>query len=231
MSEQETFISRWSRRKQEAEKENQVKQPAPEPSPDEPAMSADEAADLCAASPVAQPEHKPVFDPASLPPLDSIAATTDIRAFLSPGVPEELKRAALQRVWRADPAIRDFVGLSENSWDFNDPNSIHGFGPLEVTERIKAAVEAMFDQIPAPSMPDIEGAEPESKPKPEVPPESSQQIAHGESVGAPADQISASAPQGGADAVPVAVQWQPREKREKASDHNARRGHGGALPK
>lgn len=35
------------------------------------------------------------------------------------------------RALLADPAIRDFKGLSENAYDFNDPNSnIPGFGPL-----------------------------------------------------------------------------------------------------
>ena len=38
---------------------------------------------------------------------NSITAATDIRAFLAPGVPAELTRAALRRAWTADPAIRD----------------------------------------------------------------------------------------------------------------------------
>ena len=29
-----------------------------------------------------------------------------------------------------DPVIRDFIGLSENSWDFNAPDGIPGFGSL-----------------------------------------------------------------------------------------------------
>ena len=35
---------------------------------------------------------------------------------------------------RADPAIRDFVGLAENEWDFNDPNADAGFGPITPEE-------------------------------------------------------------------------------------------------
>lgn len=31
----------------------------------------------------------------------------------------------------ADPAVRAFVGLSENDWDFSRPHTIPGFGPLE----------------------------------------------------------------------------------------------------
>ena len=70
------------------------------------------------------------FEPASLPPIESINAESDIRAFLKPGVPPDLSRAALRRAWSADPAIRDFIGLVENGWDFNDPNGIPGFGPI-----------------------------------------------------------------------------------------------------
>jgi hypothetical protein len=41
-----------------------------------------------------------------------------------------LTRAALRRAWSADPTIRDFIGLSENSWDFNAPGGVPGFGSL-----------------------------------------------------------------------------------------------------
>jgi Protein of unknown function (DUF3306) len=55
----------------------------------------------------------------ALPPIESIDAASDIRCFLTPDVPVELTRAALRRAWVADPAIRDFVGVSENSSDFD----------------------------------------------------------------------------------------------------------------
>jgi Protein of unknown function (DUF3306) len=74
------------------------------------------------------------FDPASLPSIDSITADTDIVAFLKSDVPMELTRAALRRAWTSDPAIRDFIGIAENQWDFNDPNGISGFGRLDATE-------------------------------------------------------------------------------------------------
>jgi hypothetical protein len=74
------------------------------------------------------------FDPASLPSIDSITADTDIVAFLKFDVPTELTRAALRQAWISDPAIRDFVGIAENQWDFNDPNGISGFGRLDATE-------------------------------------------------------------------------------------------------
>jgi Protein of unknown function (DUF3306) len=74
------------------------------------------------------------FDPASLPSIGSITADTDIVAFLKSDVPTELTRAALRRAWTSDPAIRDFIGIAENQWDFNDPYGIPGFGRLDATE-------------------------------------------------------------------------------------------------
>ena len=44
-----------------------------------------------------------------------------------PGISGERDFKAL---WR-DPAIRNYVGLSENSWDFNAPGGVPGFGPLD----------------------------------------------------------------------------------------------------
>src|SRR5262249_44920639 len=61
----------------------------------------------------------------------------------APGVPPELTRAALRRAWSADPAIRNFVGLSENSWDFNAPDAIPGFGPLQITDELRRQIARM----------------------------------------------------------------------------------------
>jgi len=74
------------------------------------------------------------FDPASLPSIGSITADTDIVAFLKSDVPTELTRAALRRAWTSDPAIRDFIGIADNQWDFNDPYGIPGFGRLDAAE-------------------------------------------------------------------------------------------------
>ena len=112
MSEPENFLARWSRLKRDAAAEvNSAGEHAP--------VAALQAADA---------PTTPAFDPASLPPIASIDAATDIRPFLNVCVPEELTRAALRSTWSADPAIRDFIGIAESQWDFNDPASIPGFG-------------------------------------------------------------------------------------------------------
>jgi hypothetical protein len=69
-------------------------------------------------------------DSAPLPAVESITGESDIRQFLQSGVPTELVRAALRAAWTADASIRDFVGIAESQWDFNDPIAMSGFGPL-----------------------------------------------------------------------------------------------------
>jgi hypothetical protein len=90
------------------------------------------------------------FDLASLPSIDSIVAGTDITGFLRSGVPAELTRAALRRAWASDPAIRDFVGIADNQWDFNDPNGIPGFGPLGAMQG-----QAAFRALASPPLPTV----------------------------------------------------------------------------
>ena len=77
-----------------------------------------------------RPTAESPFNATNLAPIESIGAGSDIRPFLTSGVPADLTRAALRRAWSTDPAIRDFIGLSENSWDFDGPEGVPGFGPL-----------------------------------------------------------------------------------------------------
>src|SRR5437763_10080592 len=134
MSTWENFIARWSRRKREVANDPAAKKAAD--STEVPASEPPAASDP--ASPQSPPDPStPPFDAASLPPIDTITANTDIRGFLAPGVPPELTRAALRRVWRADPQIRDFVGLADYDWDFNTPGAIAGFGPSELTDDVR----------------------------------------------------------------------------------------------
>jgi hypothetical protein len=132
MTEQnDDFLQRWSRRKQAAVADTRKAQEQPAPTP---AAEGDKAG-------------AEAFDPATLPPIDSISAISDVRDFLRAGVPAELTRAALRRAWSADPAIRDFIGLAENSWDFTAPDAIPGFGPLNASpEEIRQLVDQIMSR-------------------------------------------------------------------------------------
>ena len=60
--------------------------------------------------------------------------------------------SALRPSSTSDPAIRDFVGLVENGWDFNDPNAMHGFGPItpEEVARLLTQTVTLTEPPPAP---------------------------------------------------------------------------------
>jgi hypothetical protein len=142
MSEEENLLLRWARLKQAAKAADQI--------------------DGASARPGAMAGPEAPFDPASLPSIESIAADTDIIGFLRAGVPAELTRAALRRAWTSDPAIRDFIGIAENQWDFNDPNAIPGFGPLVPTESgvdILAQISRRLEWQPR-TLEDLAAAEP-----------------------------------------------------------------------
>jgi hypothetical protein len=115
------FLARWSRHKQLAAA--RAREPADTAIPAKPS-------DTLPVSP------EPVEDgpSPSLPPIEALDAGSDITPFLAPGVPAELTRQALRRIWLADPAIRDFVGLAENAWDFTTAGGVPGFGSLSAED-------------------------------------------------------------------------------------------------
>ena len=225
MSEPEKFLDRWSRRKREA---------ADEPAPVE---VKDTAAASALPADAKAPAAEVPFDPASLPPIESIGAESDIRAFLQAGVPPDLSRAALRRAWSADPAIRDFIGLVENGWDFNDPNGIPGFGPIAADEVARllaqlvgappASAETSAPQQAArvpgnaeQNLPPAIGSEqaqqlPQDQPQDQPPPKQEIAVAEQDSV------------QGSEE--DVALQYNLDDREDVPSSRP--RGHGGALPK
>jgi hypothetical protein len=135
MSDDESFLARWSRRKRGAAAKTRGE-------PDPGKTVSDPTRETPAAS-LPPDEAQPLFDPASLPPIESIGAGSDIRAFLAPGVPADVTRAALRRAWSSDPAIRDFIGLSENSWDFNASGGVPGFGSVKAEDVRRLLAQAM----------------------------------------------------------------------------------------
>jgi hypothetical protein len=162
--ESEHFVRRWSRLKRKsagtgsgrpaAESENTAA-----PGTSETPAASDPRVETNAVAAVQQD-----VDLSSLPPIESITAGTDIRAFLQSGVPAELTKAALRRVWSTDPAIRDFVGIAENQWDFTDPNAIPGFGAIDPTTSLQDLVNQAFGKVPtAAREDDVAGAAPPSE--------------------------------------------------------------------
>jgi len=191
--ENEGFLSRWSRRKRAV-----VEGRAPEePLPPAPLEAKPEA-------PPAEPEDD--FDPASLPPIESLTIESDFKAFLHRKVPLELRSAALRRAWSLDPAIRDFIGPADYAWDFNAPDGVPGFALDLGGDAMKLLSHALGLDAPAPkpaAEPTDEAVATAEAPAPEALPEP------------PSLAIAEAAPE--AEAPPEPPLERPRR-------------HGGALP-
>jgi Protein of unknown function (DUF3306) len=149
-SERENFLTRWSSRKL-ANRAPPARQDAHSGREPRDAKGTSENDTLAKTSKDGDAQDNPPYDVAQLPPLDSIGADTDITAFLHRDVPPDLTRAALRRAWTSDPTIKDFVGLVENGWDFNDPSAMSGFGPISADEVARLAgkvIEALPEAAP-----------------------------------------------------------------------------------
>ena len=104
--EREGFLQRWARLKTEHREggSNDVSASPPE------ATAVDTAA----------PTTKTIA-PEAMPSIDDLTAESDFTAFLKEGVPEELKRLALRKLWRTDPVFANLDGLVEYGEDFGAP--------------------------------------------------------------------------------------------------------------
>src|SRR5262249_31599608 len=144
MNHRENFISRWSRRKRHAADEKaQVEKTSVQQALD---PSSGQDSNLTPPKSAVASPQVPEFEVASLPPIESIDAGTDITAFFRDGVPTALRRAALRRAWSADPAIRDFIGLNENYWDAANPGGISGFGDLDPKTDVQRMVSDLLGE-------------------------------------------------------------------------------------
>lgn len=158
MNGDENPFTRWSRRKLGARAEETQATPGEKDAQDGPTIPV-------VADTHTQPEplEDEAADPAEpLPRLEDLTAESDLTAFLRKGVPLALKSAALRKMWSLDPGIRDYVGPSEYAWDFNQPGSMAGFGPIDATKetvvdflsKTVRALEPDAEPATAPQLPD-----------------------------------------------------------------------------
>lgn len=251
MNDPENFLTRWSRRKREAGdgSDRAAGDDHAQRTPDAPPA---ERADLHPSPPpsssaaVSAPPET-ALDLTKLPAIESITAETDISVFLAPGVPADLRLAALRRAWVADPKVRNFVGLNDYDFDFHTPGAIPGFGSLEVTDELRReAMRIVSAWQPQPEPTDTAAAEPSGDvATPGMP--SAQPAATTEETHAPGKNV-ADAPAAATGQVVhdqdelIGKEATTRRNIDDAApqqDHSApsnlqtlaRRGHGRALPK
>jgi hypothetical protein len=210
----EGFLARWSRLKR-GEPTGAPKTPERADAPAVPASpSGTEPPATIAAT------DEPTIKPEELPNIDELTAQSDFKAFLQKGVPEELRRLALRKLWTADPAIRDFIEVAENQYDFN-AGHVPGFGALAPDVDIGKLLAQATGATPAPAPPetgdtprqDVADADASSQPP----------------VGdATADRSAPPPPRD--DFVTDDAQKVAELPGEQAAERPSRRRHGGALP-
>jgi len=207
------FLKRWSRRKQGESEPAE----GPEPAPPAPVPAPERAPGAPEALPAAAPpsETEEPFDPATLPPIESLGADSDYTMFLKKGVPEALRLAALRKAWVSDTFIRDFRSPAiEYGWDFTTPEFA-----LRPTDDVAKLLDGIF------------GVKPQTAAAPESSPAAGDSVPEGPLEAAelaPAPALAppvADLPQSGAVPEPSTVPAEPA-----AVPPMARRKHGGALP-
>ena len=148
----ESVLSRWSRRKQEAQRETLI-----EESPVEPAPVAAEAAAEATVS-----EEKPPLTDADMPPIDSLTEDSDFSPFMSPGVSEELRNLALRKLFHA-PVFNIRDGLDEYDDDFTTFEKLGDIVTADMKhqiemqeQKLKEALESGQAEIEDPESEDVE---------------------------------------------------------------------------
>ena len=246
MSDSEDFLRRWSRRKRRVA-EAEDSSPAPTRPEQAAAVDGEKEQDkkekkIAAADPKnTAPEA--AFDLKSLPSIESITATTDIRGFLAPGVPVELMRAALRRAWVADPKIRDFIGIAENQWDFTKSGGVPGSDLLAPSGDIARMVAEIFgEKSPADESPDqahaaatqsLSATDEKAASAPQAEPATiSHRIVNEQTAGVDREaKMKIAAEQKTiSERVEQDAAAQQEHETDDAPSSRAKRGHGGALP-
>lgn len=132
MTDKEPFLSRWSQRKRQIAEETR------------------KAAEAGPATPPAPEAADEPFDLSLLPDLEALTAQTDMSLFLQKGVPDDVRNAALRKIWALDPAIRDYVGDAlDYAWDWNAPGGVPGGGELGAGFDTAKMVAQIFGDQPA----------------------------------------------------------------------------------
>jgi hypothetical protein len=141
VSEDDNFLSRWSRRKHEANRE--AAQPAPAP-----------------ASAPAEPE---------LPPVESLTFDSDFTPFLAANVADSVKRAALKKLLH-DPRFNVMDGLDTYIDDYtkNDPIPDEMLKRLEHARSTFQGLERPKDEPQTQDEDETQTAQRESEAQPET---------------------------------------------------------------
>ncbi len=128
MDSKESVLSRWSRRKLEAD----MSESADENNLVEPGIEANEAV----VPDAVEAESKPGLTDADMPDIESLDENSDFSAFMSEGVSDELRNLALRKLFKA-PLFNIRDGLDEYDEDYT---SFEKLGDI-ITSDMKHQIE------------------------------------------------------------------------------------------
>ncbi|MBS3647641.1 DUF3306 domain-containing protein [Pseudaminobacter sp. 19-2017] len=242
----DSFLARWSRRKL-APQTSEAQAPEEREHPLDEAATESDANVLIPRSNIPEPEapETEAAEPAEpLPRIEDLTAESDLSAFLRKGVPLALRSAAMRKMWSLDPGIRDYVGPAEYAWDFNQPGSMAGFGPLDAKETVVGFLSRTARAIGTDTEESAEFAR--TQPSDDVPPEQASVASDGVADPDPAEispttePIASRPPDASPDATAAASgetepatpsQFSDPDKPSQAPEPLTRPRHGGAMPR
>ena len=134
----DTFLSRWSRRKHEVARANAA--PATQPPAD--ALPA----------PVVVVQAPVPAEP--LPPVESLTIESDFAQFLAPKVEESVKRAALRKLF-SDPHFNVMDGLDTYIGDYTQADPM----PEGMLAKLQNVYETLTKEEDKAALPDVEPAD------------------------------------------------------------------------
>ena len=130
----ERFLARWSRRKTSALVEQEA-QPV-----------AAEVADETSQCPVVAPTRIAEKTDADMPPIESLDADSDYAQFLSPGVSEQLRRAALRKLFH-QPRYNVMDGLDTYIADLRSFTPLGDTITADMRHQMERLAEAARDAL------------------------------------------------------------------------------------
>jgi Protein of unknown function (DUF3306) len=169
----EGFLKRWSRRKVEARSSPTEPEPAREMERGE-VSEATAPRDAAASTEARVPDAADAaIDLEALPDIDTMTYESDFTPFMRKGVPPELRRRALQRLWRSNPTLANLDGLVDYGEDYTRIGTTKqvvrtayqvGRGMLE-----RIAPKAPSEPAPAGDRTTADGSQPDTTSHPTAP--------------------------------------------------------------
>lgn len=123
-ADEEGFLARWSRRKQEATSAPELEDGALEAAPPEPDAAAAPGPDEADGPPDDSLDDAALAEKYGLPDPNALQATDDFTPLIQGKAPERLRRIAMRRLWRLKPELANLDGLLEYGEDYTDAATV-----------------------------------------------------------------------------------------------------------